>query len=59
MGGQIVWTKPEITFDPFMGPLRDQDSNLQVPAGDRLGHDDLWTMMWFVEWVVGTIPPTS
>ena len=59
MGGQIVWTKPDITFDPFMGPLRDQDGNLRVPAGDRLGHDDLWTMMWFVEWVVGTIPPTS
>ena len=44
------------TFDPFTGPLYDQNGNLRVPEGVRLGHDDLWTMMWFVEWVVGTIP---
>ena len=56
VGGELVWTKPDITFDPFMGPLRDQEGNLRVPEGDRLGHDDLWTMMWFVEWVVGEIP---
>ena len=44
------------TFDPFTGPLYDQAGTLRVPDGIRLGHDDLWTMMWFVEWVSGTIP---
>ena len=56
LGGELKWYKPSVEFDPFMGPLYDQDGNLRVPAGDRLGHDDLWEMMWFVEWVVGEIP---
>ena len=55
-GGEITWLTPNVTFDPFMGPLYDQDGNLRVPAGERLGHDELWTMMWFVKWVIGTIP---
>ncbi|RLI07080.1 BMP family ABC transporter substrate-binding protein, partial [Candidatus Bathyarchaeota archaeon] len=54
--GNLVWITPDVPFDPFMGPLYDQDGNLRVPAGERLGHDDLWEMMWFVEWMVGTIP---
>ena len=56
IGGELKWYKPEVEFDPFMGPLYDQDGNLRVPAGDRLGHDELWEMMWFVKWVVGEIP---
>jgi len=54
--GTLMWITPPVPFDPFMGPLYDQDGNLRVPAGERLGHDELWTMMWFVKWVVGTIP---
>ncbi len=54
--GNLVWITPDVPFDPFTGPLYDQDGTLQVAEGDRLGHDALWTMMWFVEWVVGTIP---
>jgi len=44
------------TFDPFTGPIYDQDGNLRVPPGERLGHDALWTMDWFVDNVVGEIP---
>ncbi len=44
------------TFDPFTGPIYDQDGNLRVHPGERLGHDALWTMNWFVDNVVGTIP---
>ncbi|RLG53715.1 MAG: BMP family ABC transporter substrate-binding protein, partial [Thermoproteota archaeon] len=44
------------TFDPFTGPLYDQEGNLRARPGERLGHDELWTMMWFVDNVVGEIP---
>lgn len=54
--GNIVWLTPDVDFDPFMGPLYDQEGTLRVAEGERLGHDELWEMMWFVQWVVGTIP---
>ncbi len=44
------------TFDPFTGPLYDQGGELRARPGERLGHDELWTMMWFVDNVVGEIP---
>ena len=44
------------TFDPFTGPIYDQEGKLRVKPGERLGHDALWTMDWFVDNVVGTIP---
>ncbi|ADI31808.1 BMP family ABC transporter substrate-binding protein [Staphylothermus hellenicus] len=44
-------------FDPFTGPLsgyaKDNPSQkVNIPAGQRLGHDDLWSMDWFVDWVI-------
>ena len=54
--GTLTWVTPDIEFDPFMGPLYDQDGNLRVAQGERLGHDALWEMNWFVEWIVGSIP---
>ncbi len=42
-------------FDPFTGPLsgyhKDTKEKVTVPAGERLGHHELWTMEWFVDWV--------
>lgn len=38
-------------FEPFTGPIKDQDGNLKLAAGQRATHDDLWTMDWFVEGV--------
>ncbi len=43
------------TFDPFTGPLYDNEGNLRALPGQRLGHDDLWTMQWWFENVIG--PP--
>jgi len=45
-----------VLFDPFTGPIYDQDGNLRIPAGWRASHDELWTMNWFVEGVIGSIP---
>ena len=44
-------------FDPFTGPLSgymklNPSKKVKIPAGARLGHDDLWSMQWFVDWVV-------
>ncbi|RLG46661.1 MAG: BMP family ABC transporter substrate-binding protein, partial [Thermoproteota archaeon] len=41
------------TFDPFTGPLYDNQGNLRAKPGQRLGHDDLWTMQWWYENVIG------
>jgi len=45
-----------VLFDPFTGPIKDQDGNLRIEAGRRASHDELWTMDWFVEGVVGKLP---
>ena len=44
-------------FDPFTGPLSgymkdNPDVKVKIPKGVILGHDDLWNMQWFVNWVV-------
>ncbi len=44
------------TFDPFTGPIYDQNGALRVKPGERLGHDALWTIDWFVDNIVGEIP---
>lgn len=44
------------TFDPFTGPLYDQDGNLKLEDGVRMTDEEIWNMNWFVQGVVGTIP---
>jgi len=44
-------------FDPFTGPLTgymkdNPEVKVKIPEGVILGHDDLWNMQWFVDWVV-------
>lgn len=46
----------ELLFEPFTGPIYDQDGNLRVEKGQRLGRDELWTMDWFVEGIVSKLP---
>ncbi|MBA7643643.1 hypothetical protein ES703_51375 [subsurface metagenome] len=45
-----------VLFDPFTGPIKDQEGRIRIEAGRRGTHDELWTMDWFVENVVGKIP---
>ena len=45
-----------VLFDPFTGPIKDQEGKIRIEAGRRGTHDELWTMDWFVENVVGKIP---
>jgi len=43
-------------FDPFTGPLTDQNGEIQVAAGTRMTDDEIWNMGWFVKGVIGIIP---
>ncbi len=57
----LIFTRMEqmaeetVVFDPFSGPIRDQDGKERIPAGTRATHDDLWTMDYFVEGVIGKL----
>jgi basic membrane protein A len=43
-------------FDPFMGPLFDQNNVERVADGARMSDTEIWNMGWFVQGVIGTIP---
>ncbi len=46
-------------FDPFTGPIYDQEGKIRVKAGQRLSDDALLSMDWFVDNIVGEIPKAS
>ena len=43
-------------FEPFTGPLVDQNGAVKVPAGTKMTDDEIWNMGWFVKGVIGIIP---
>ena len=43
-------------YDPFMGPLFDQNNVERVADGARMSDTEIWNMGWFVQGVIGTIP---
>ncbi|MBT3271633.1 MAG: BMP family ABC transporter substrate-binding protein [Spirochaetales bacterium] len=43
-------------FDPYDGPITDNKGNLQIPAGERATIDQLESIMYYVDGVVGDIP---
>ncbi|MDQ7858011.1 MAG: BMP family ABC transporter substrate-binding protein [Armatimonadota bacterium] len=47
---------PQMTFDPFTGPIRDRKGTLRAPAGKRLTVAELTSMEWAAPGVVGPWP---
>jgi basic membrane protein A len=47
---------PAMLFDPFTGPITDQDGVERVAAGNRMSVGELLVMDWFVEGNIGSIP---
>ena len=41
---------------PFTGPIKDTAGTVRVPVGKTLGEDELWTMKWYAEGVLGKQP---
>ncbi len=48
-----------VLFDPFTGPIKDQEGKVRIGTGRRASHDELWLMDWFVENIVGKFPHSS
>lgn len=48
-------SSPLVSFDPFSGPIKDQDGVVRIPEGAQGTYADLWTIDWFVEGVIGTV----
>jgi len=48
-------SEPSVIFDPYTGPIKDQTGMVRVLAGTRATYEQLWTIDWFVEGVIGTI----
>jgi len=46
-------------FHPFQGPIWDQSGNLKVKKGEILSDQELLSMDWFVDNIVGSIPKSS
>ncbi len=43
-------------FDPFTGPIFDNQGNLKIKAGETASKEDLLSMMYYVDNVQGSIP---
>ncbi len=46
-------------FDPFTGPIYDQNGKMRVQPGVKMPDEELLGMSWFVDNIVGTIPKAS
>ncbi|SVC15706.1 uncharacterized protein METZ01_LOCUS268560 [marine metagenome] len=44
------------SFHPFTGPVRKQNGEVVVPAGEVIDDNGLWSMVYFVEGIIGTMP---
>ncbi len=42
-------------FTVFSGPLNDNTGKQRLTAGQSMTHDELWSMDWFVEGVIGSV----
>ena len=43
-------------FDPYEGPIKDNEGNLQIKAAERATKEDLLSIMYYVDNVAGSIP---
>ena len=43
------------TFEPFTGPLLDQTGKVEVPAGQKITDDELWSMNYLLANVKGSL----
>lgn len=44
------------TFNPFVGPIRDQSGKVRVPPGKKLSFGQIVGWNWYVQGVVGKLP---
>ncbi|MCQ2585881.1 MAG: BMP family ABC transporter substrate-binding protein [Treponema sp.] len=39
-------------FEPFTGPVYDNEGNLKIAEGEKMADKDIWNMMWYVDGVI-------
>jgi basic membrane protein A len=44
------------SFQPFVGPIRDQAGDVRIPDGEEVSFEQFVTWDWFVQGVEGTLP---
>jgi basic membrane protein A len=44
------------SFQPFVGPIRDQAGEVRIPDGEEVSFEQFLTWDWFVAGVEGTLP---
>ena len=47
---------PQVTFDPFTGPMRDRNGKMVLQNGERMNYFDILTVEWAAVGVVGPWP---
>jgi basic membrane protein A len=60
---KMIEKKKEATidgsFEAFAGPIKDQAGKVRIPEGEKASLDDLFSMDYLVEGVVGKIPKSA
>ncbi len=46
-------SEPSVLFDPFTGPIKDQEGSIRIEEGRRGTYSELWNINWYVEGVIG------
>ncbi|MBO3840131.1 MAG: BMP family ABC transporter substrate-binding protein [Candidatus Brockarchaeota archaeon] len=56
MNRLALMKETNMPFDPFTGPIMDQNGNVRIPAGQRATIEQLFTeqMNWFVDNIIGS-----
>ncbi|MEM2821054.1 MAG: BMP family ABC transporter substrate-binding protein [Thermoproteota archaeon] len=56
MNRLALMKETNVPFDPFTGPIMDQNGNVRIPAGQRATIEQLFTeqMNWFVDNIIGS-----
>lgn len=49
----------EGSFSPYSGPIKKQDGEILLAAGDVIDDGGLWGMDYFVEGIIGTMPKSE
>lgn len=51
---EVQMKNPSLQFDPFTGPIKDQNGVLRIQADQRATYQELLSMDWLVEGNIGT-----
>ena len=51
--------KTPVEFEPYTGPIYDNEGNLQIKEGEKANKDHLLSIMYFADNVASRLPKTN